>query len=156
MASLSFAPKIPNNQRVSLALIDAVVSARLGPTRGLGKSQPQCFNRQVAMYLASQVGRWSTTVIGRFYGGRDHSTVVHAIQRIEAAREIEPELDVLICELRSRIVNSGESCAVEPPAPIRRQSPEKYEIRLLAKEFAVQVREAIRDELWRMSDFTKS
>ena len=37
--------------------IDAVVSARLGPTRILGNSQPACFNRQVAMYLARHVGR---------------------------------------------------------------------------------------------------
>jgi hypothetical protein len=27
------------------------------------------------MYLAKQVGRWSTTIIGCFYNGRDHSTV---------------------------------------------------------------------------------
>ena len=67
MASLSFSPNNSSQQRMTLAHIDAVVSMRLGPTRGLGKSQPACFNRQVAMYLASHVGRWSTTVIGRSY-----------------------------------------------------------------------------------------
>jgi chromosomal replication initiation ATPase DnaA len=44
----------------------------------------------MAMYLASRVGRWSTTVIGRFYNGRDHSTLVHGIQRIESMRERVP------------------------------------------------------------------
>ncbi len=103
MASPSFSPKHSDHRRISLAHIDSVVSARLGPTRGLGKSQPACFNRQIAMYLASHISRWSTTVIGRFYGGRDHSTVVHSIQRVEAMRETDPNLDVLLCDLKSRI-----------------------------------------------------
>jgi hypothetical protein len=52
------------------------------------------------MYLASRVGRWSTTVIGRFYTGRDHSTVVHGIQRIESMLESDPDLDALISDLK--------------------------------------------------------
>jgi hypothetical protein len=100
MAAPSFAPDVPHTARISLGAIDATVCARLGPTRGLGNSQPACFNRQVAMYLASRVGRWSTTVIGRFYTGRDHSTVVHGIQRIESMLESDPDLDALISDLK--------------------------------------------------------
>ncbi|MBV8808028.1 MAG: hypothetical protein JO033_05090 [Acidobacteriaceae bacterium] len=95
MASPSFVPDSVSHRRISLAEIDAAVSARLGPTRGLGNSQPACFNRQVAMYLAKHVGPWSTTVIGRFYNGRDHSTVCHGIQRIGALRDSNPDLDLL-------------------------------------------------------------
>ncbi|HEX4170376.1 MAG TPA: helix-turn-helix domain-containing protein [Bryobacteraceae bacterium] len=109
MASQCFAPAPAFFNRLSIAHIDAVVSARLGPTRGLGKSQPACFNRQVAMYLASHIGRWSTTVIGRFYGGRDHSTVVHAIQRIETLCEENSEVDVLISELKAKLVRADGS-----------------------------------------------
>ena len=75
--------------RVPLATIDAVVSARLGTTRVSGNAQPAVFNRQVAMYLAKHVGRWSTTWIGKFYNGRDHSTVCYALKRIEALREAD-------------------------------------------------------------------
>ena len=149
MASPSFAPISESHRRVSLAHIDSVVSACLGPTHGLGKSQPQCFNRQVAMYLGSQVGRWSTTVIGRFYDGRDHSTVVHAIQRVQAMRETEPELDALLCDLKSKV--QAESSGVTEPKgarlEMRRSTPFETEIRLLAKEFAAQVRDLIREEL---------
>jgi hypothetical protein len=53
MASTLFAPEPVSGHRISLAQIDAAVSARLGRTRGLGDSQPACLNRQVAMYLAS-------------------------------------------------------------------------------------------------------
>jgi hypothetical protein len=107
MAPAAFAPDPMSRRRISLAEIDAAVSARLGPTRTPGNAQPACFNRQVAMYLARRVGRWSTTVIGRFYSGRDHSTVCYGIQRIEAMRESNPDVDALLTELKRQI--SGDT-----------------------------------------------
>ena len=80
-----------------------MVSARLGPTRVQGNAQPACFNRQIAMYLAKHVAGWSTTCIGRYYHGRDHSTVIHGIQRIEALRESDPDVDSLIRELKRQL-----------------------------------------------------
>jgi len=55
------------------------------------------------MYLAKHVAGWSTTMIGRFYHGRDHSTVIYGIQRIEALRESDPEVDALLLELRAQL-----------------------------------------------------
>jgi hypothetical protein len=107
MATAAFASPVPY-RRLSLAEIDAVVSARLGPTRTQGNEQPACFNRQVAMYLAKHVGGWSTTLIGRFYNGRDHSTVCHGIQRIEALRESDPNVDALLTELKQQLHRGGE------------------------------------------------
>jgi hypothetical protein len=89
--------------RVSLAEIDSVVSARLGTTRVTGNAQPAAFNRQIAMYLAKHVGGWSTTAIGRFYNGRDHSTVCYALKRVEALRENDPEVDGLLSALAVEI-----------------------------------------------------
>jgi chromosomal replication initiator protein len=101
VATVAFAPTLP--RRISLAQFEDAVSARLGPTRIPGDAQPACFNRQIAMYLARHVGRWSTTTIGRFYNGRDHSTVCHGIQRIEAMRETDSDVDALISELRQHL-----------------------------------------------------
>lgn len=111
MATVAFVPNPISHGRISLAEIDAAVSARLGPTRILGNAQPACFNRQVAMYLARHVGRWSTTVIGRFYNGRDHSTVCHGIQRIEALRESDPDVDALITELRQQLSREHDNAS---------------------------------------------
>jgi hypothetical protein len=95
------------NRRIPLSEIDAAVAARLGPGRVAGNAQPAVFSRQVGMYLASQVGGWSTTVIGRFYNGPDHSTVCYSISRIRSLRETEPEVDgllsVLTGELEARV-----------------------------------------------------
>jgi hypothetical protein len=52
------------------------------------------------MYLGKHLGRWSTTVIRRFYNGRDHSTVCHGIRRIEALRKSNPDVDSLISDLK--------------------------------------------------------
>jgi hypothetical protein len=87
------------SNRIALARIDALVCARLGPARVRGNAQPAAFHRQVAMYLAHRVGGWSTTRIGRFYNGRDHSTVCHAIKRIQALRESNTEVEGLLSSL---------------------------------------------------------
>jgi chromosomal replication initiator protein len=42
------------------------------------------YPRQIAMYLARKVTRHSLEEVGRFFGGRDHSTVLYAIDRIES------------------------------------------------------------------------
>jgi Bacterial dnaA protein helix-turn-helix len=121
MATVAFAPSL--YRRLSLAKIDAVVSARLGPTRIPGNEQPACFNRQVAMYLAKHVGGWSTTVIGRFYNGRDHSTVCHGIQRVESLRESNPEVDALLAELKLRLDQGGdERDEAELPEALRKSA----------------------------------
>ena len=49
--------------------------------------------RQIAMYLAKRLTTRSLPEIGRKFGGRDHSTVIHAVRRIEALRDSEPEVD---------------------------------------------------------------
>jgi len=61
------------------------------------------------MYLARHVGRWSTTVIGRFYNDRDHSTVCYGIQRIEALRESDPDVDALIADLKTQLSVGDDS-----------------------------------------------
>jgi chromosomal replication initiator protein len=48
--------------------------------------------RQAAMYLAKQLTTRSLPDIGRRFGGRDHTTVLHAVRRIEELRAVDPVL----------------------------------------------------------------
>ncbi len=48
--------------------------------------------RHVAMYLAKQLTTRSYPDIGRRFGGRDHTTVLHAVKRIEALKAEDPTL----------------------------------------------------------------
>jgi hypothetical protein len=102
--------------RVSLARIEQVVSAHLGPGRVPGNVQGPCFSRQVSMYLAKHVGRWSLSQIGRFYNGRHHTTVLHAIAKIERFRTSDESVDAMIEVL------TGELAA--GPHESRRRRPE--------------------------------
>jgi chromosomal replication initiator protein len=60
--------------------------------------------RQIAIYLTKEMAGLSLKKIGECFGGRDHSTVIHAIEKIQREREKDPELDKeiedLILELR--------------------------------------------------------
>jgi hypothetical protein len=107
---------VPSWKRVSLARIDAIVAAHLGETRVPGNAHPAALNRQIAMYLAKQVGGWSYKTIGRFYNGRDHSTVHYAVQRVEVLRENSPDLDTLLSELKRAISEASSESSM------RRQS----------------------------------
>jgi len=62
----------------------------------------------------STLGIGATTAIGRFYNGRDHSTVCHSIQRIEALRETNPEVDTLLADLKRRILENDGSERQDP------------------------------------------
>jgi len=48
--------------------------------------------RQAAMWLAKSLTTRSLPDIGRRFGGRDHTTVLHAVRRIEALRQEDPQL----------------------------------------------------------------
>ena len=59
-------------------------------------SQHVAFPRQVAMYLCKRMTESSLPEIGRRFGGKHHSTVIHAIQKIEKKRSSEKEFDKLV------------------------------------------------------------
>jgi chromosomal replication initiator protein len=91
----------PNEKRVgiwrlSLEQIEATVADHLGRGRVPGNQPGPCFSRHVSMYLAKNAACWSTTRIGHFYNGRHHTTVLHAIAKIERLRQTDETIDALI------------------------------------------------------------
>ena len=48
-------------------------------------------------------------IIGRFYNGRDHSTVCYSIERIEALRESDPQVDALITDLKRQLIREDNA-----------------------------------------------
>ena len=68
--------------------------------------------RQIAMYLVKQMTDASLPEIGRWFGGKHHSTVTHAIAKIEGRRHMDVGLDFTICKLVTSIRDQS------PPTPI--------------------------------------
>jgi chromosomal replication initiator protein len=59
--------------------------------------------RQVAMYLARELTRHSLPEIGRRVGGRNHATVLHAVNRISVALQRDEGINQAVSELRTRL-----------------------------------------------------
>jgi chromosomal replication initiator protein len=55
--------------------------------------------RQVAMYLVKELTNASLPEIGRAFGGKHHTTVMHSIKRIEQQRQTDPDLNRLLHNL---------------------------------------------------------
>ena len=72
------------------------------PRRSRSVARP----RQVAMYLAKSITTRSLPEIGRKFGGRDHTTVIHAIKTIEEIMVNDPNLAEDI-ELLTRILQTS-------------------------------------------------
>ncbi len=71
------------------------------PRRARAVARP----RQVAMYLAKQLTTRSLPEIGRKFGGRDHTTVIHAVRKIEELRGGDPTLSEDV-ELLKRLLQN--------------------------------------------------
>jgi chromosomal replication initiator protein len=59
--------------------------------------------RQIAMYLSKELTNSSLKTIGLHFGGRDHSTVIHAYQTVEDLAKADPKFQALVRHLRSKI-----------------------------------------------------
>ncbi len=59
--------------------------------------------RQVCMFLARRHTRHSLEEIGGYFGGRDHTTVMHAVKTVEERRETDPEFNKVVATLNSQV-----------------------------------------------------
>ena len=71
--------------------------------KGQSRTASIALPRQVAMYLCCVMTEQSSTDIGRAFGGKDHSTVLHARKKIEKKVEEDPFFLELINKLQSDI-----------------------------------------------------
>ena len=68
-----------------------------------GKKRNQTINypRQVAIYLCRKMTTESFPKIGTYFGGRDHSTIISAYQKIETELKTNEQLQLIIDELKN-------------------------------------------------------
>jgi hypothetical protein len=67
--------------------------------------------RQVAMYLAKTLTLRSLPEIGRSFGGRDHTTVLHAVRKIECLMHKDPGLRELVEGIERELRGQVAQCA---------------------------------------------
>ncbi|MHC4798994.1 MAG: chromosomal replication initiator protein DnaA [Planctomycetota bacterium] len=72
---------------------------RLADLQGKRRNRSLALPRQICMYLARQLTSLSLEEIGGFFGGRDHTTVLHAIRTISEQRKHDGEMDTAINQM---------------------------------------------------------
>ena len=71
--------------------------------RSPNRSRPLVAARQIAMYLCRELTDYSLPRIGAYFGGRDHSTVIHAAKKVRAEMQQHPSSFEQVRELTTRI-----------------------------------------------------
>ena len=61
--------------------------------------------RQIAMYLCKELTSYSYPEIGKAFGGKDHTTVLHAVKKIQSMLESDQKLKNHIYHLKEAIFN---------------------------------------------------
>ena len=67
-----------------LAIVTEHFGVKLSELQSKRRTNAIALPRQIAMYLARQITRHSLEEIGGFFGGRDHSTVIYAVDKVAA------------------------------------------------------------------------
>ncbi|MEG2851488.1 MAG: helix-turn-helix domain-containing protein, partial [Hydrogenoanaerobacterium sp.] len=62
--------------------------------------------RQVSIYIVREITQMSMASIGQEFGGRDHSTIVYALQQVEKNMNIDPRYRELIEDIIKNVRNS--------------------------------------------------
>ena len=71
--------------------------------RSKKRSSNISFPRQIAMYLCRVITGESFPKIGTEFGGKDHSTVMHSVEKIETERKVNKDLNNIIEKLKDDI-----------------------------------------------------
>ncbi len=90
-------------------IIDVVTrhfDVRLADLQSKRRSQSVTMPRQICMYLARNLTRHSLEEIGGHLGGRDHTTVMHACNKIDQANHDDPQTHALLNELTKQITQT--------------------------------------------------
>ena len=99
------AEKAPKTLPISkiVTRVAATYAVQVKDLLGTGRQRLIMLARQVAMYLARTVAKLSLPRIGTHFGGRDHTTVLHAVRKIEQAITTDAKLKRTVRELTKEL-----------------------------------------------------
>ena len=83
--------------------VAAYYSVSVDDLKGPRRSRDVAVPRQIAMYIAREIVGAPLTLIGDSFGGRDHSTVNHACQKVSGDMKTSPALTTLVSDLTQQL-----------------------------------------------------
>ena len=97
---------VGEREEVSLASIGTTVARyfrlKITEVRSSSRKQNLVRARSLGMFLARKMTAKSMHQIGEYFGGRDHTTVLHAIRKTELLLETDTELQLAAAEIREK------------------------------------------------------
>lgn len=99
--------KVDKKENLSIPTIQQKVCKHFGITlaemKGKKRTKHIVIPRQVAMYLSREYTTSSLPKIGKEFGGKDHTTVIHAHEKIQKLMKEDPELKQDIADLEKQL-----------------------------------------------------
>jgi chromosomal replication initiator protein len=94
-------------RKVTIESIQKAVAEQFGlrlvEIKAKNNSRAIVYPRQIAMYLAKHLTEASLPEIGRQFGGKHHTTVLHSVEKIEEARKTDRDLNRLLTKLTEQL-----------------------------------------------------
>jgi chromosomal replication initiator protein len=91
---------VGNDRKVSIDMVIRAVAEKHGLQPAQLRQKTNAWNisypRQIAMYIVKDLCRASLPEIGKAFGGKHHTTVLHSVEKIEEKRQTDPDLHRLI------------------------------------------------------------
>jgi chromosomal replication initiator protein len=111
--TLSYAQQVLKNfidsqaRKVTIESIQKATAEQFGlrlvEIKAKNNSRAIVYPRQIAMYLAKHLTEASLPEIGRQFGGKHHTTVLHSVEKIDEARKTDKDLNRLINKLTEQL-----------------------------------------------------
>jgi len=111
--SLGYAQQVLKNfidsqaRKVTIESIQKLVAEQFGlrlvEIKAKNNSRSIVYPRQIAMYLAKHMTEASLPEIGRQFGGKHHTTVLHSVEKIETQRQNDKDLNRLLNKLTEQL-----------------------------------------------------
>ncbi|HLB88922.1 MAG: chromosomal replication initiator protein DnaA [Acidobacteria bacterium 13_1_40CM_4_58_4] len=94
-------------RKVTIESIQKAVAEQFGlrlvEIKAKNNSRSIVYPRQIAMYLAKRLTEASLPEIGRQFGGKHHTTVLHSVEKIDGARKTDKDLNRLINKMTEQL-----------------------------------------------------
>ena len=109
LVTIALKDVFPNNKtkEITMEVIQEIVASyfkiKIDDLHAKKRTRSIAFPRQIAMYLCRELTDTSLPQIGNFFGGRDHTTVIHAYDKISKEKDADMKLNAIINELIERI-----------------------------------------------------
>ena len=100
----------PEQRRITIQQIIEVVTkyynVKMSDLQSKKRHKSIAFPRQVCMFLARRHTRYSLEEIGGYFGGRDHTTVLHAVRTVDADTKAEKDIADQLTHLEGQLTGN--------------------------------------------------